>query len=74
MGSNYDICSYLLRMLKFFHERLIVLPTDAFWIASDRLDVGFQRPLKKLVHLLVVIVIMSDAKHTVDIVPDGTAE
>ena len=64
----------LFRMLKFPHERIVVLLCDTFRVARHGFNVRFQGALQQLVHLRVVVVIVSDPKHTMYVVPDRTTE
>ena len=56
------------------HDTLIVLLRDALWVAGDCFDVCLEVPLQHLVDLGVVIVVVSDAVHAVDVVPYCLAE
>lgn len=64
----------LFGMLEGAHNSLILLLGDAFRVAGHRLDVGLKVALEHLVHLGVVVVIVPDAVHTVNVVPDGLSE
>ena len=56
------------------HDALIVFLRDALWVAGDCFDVCLEVPLQHLVDLGVVIVVVSDPIHTVNVVPYCLAE
>ena len=66
--------SYLFRMLELPHEAIIILSCDALGVASNSFDVGLEWPLQELVHFAVVVIIVPDSEHTVDVMPDGATE
>jgi len=59
---------------EFLEDVVVVLASDAFWKADDRLDVRLERTFQQLVHLAVVVVVVADAKHALDVVPDGASK
>ncbi len=66
--------TYLFRVSEFPHEGFVVLLHNTLGVAGDGFDVRLEGALQQLVHLGVVIVIVPDAEHTVDVVPNRAAE
>lgn len=64
----------LLGVLEFTHEAVIVFTRNALWVARHSLYIRLESSFQQLVHLAVIIVIMADAKHAVDVVPNRMAE
>lgn len=60
--------------MQLLEDAVVVGPGDALRVADDHLDVGLERALEHLVHLAVVVVVVPDAEHALDVVPDGGAE
>ena len=60
--------------MELVHEAVVVVVGDALREAGDHLDVRLQAALQQLVHLAVVVVVVPDAEHAVDVVPDGVPE
>ena len=61
-------------MFEALHDALVVFVGDALGEAGDGLDVGLEVALQQLVDLCVVVVVVPDAEHAVDVVPHGLAE
>lgn len=68
----YD--TYLLAMLELPHDAIVVLLGDALWITDGALDEGLEAALEQLIHLVVIVVVVSDAEHALYVVPYGTSE
>ena len=61
-------------MLKLSHVAVVILLADSLGETRYDLDVVLERAFQQLVHFAIVVVVMSDAKQTVDVVPYGAAE
>ena len=66
--------AHLFRVAEFLEDVVVILASDAFWKADDRLDVRLERTFQQLVDLAVVVVVVADAEHALDVVPDGAPE
>lgn len=69
-----DIFTYLFTVFEFPHDAIVIPLCDALRIANGALDEGFEATLEQLIHLVVIIIVVPDAKHTLYVVPDRTSE
>lgn len=53
---------------------VIIFLSDPLRVAAGRLDERFEASLEQLIHLAIVVVVVPDAEHTLDVVPDGATE
>lgn len=65
---------YLLRVPELLEDGVIIVAAETIGKADGSFDVGLEGAFQQLVHLTVVIVIMPDAEHALDVVPDGAPE
>lgn len=61
-------------MLELSHNTIIISLCYAFWITNCALDESFKATFEQLIHLIVIIIIMPYAKHTLNIIPNGAPE
>lgn len=61
-------------MLKLPHDAIVILFSDTFRIANGALDESFEATLEQLIHLVVIVIVVPDAKHTLYIIPDRPSE
>lgn len=61
-------------MFELPHDTIVVLFGDAFRITDGALDEGFEAALEQLVHLVVIVIVVSNAEHALYVVPYGTSE
>lgn len=61
-------------MLELPHDAIVILFSNTFRIANSALDEGFETTLEQLIHLVVVVIIMSNAEHTLYVIPDRSSE
>lgn len=61
-------------MFELPHDAIIIPLCDAFRIANCALDEGFEATLEQLIHLVIIIIVMPDAEHTLYVVPDRTSK
>ena len=57
-------------MFEFPHDAIIIPLCNALRIANGALDESFEATLEQLIHLIVIVIVMPDAEHTLYIVPD----
>jgi len=65
-----DNSTYLFTVFEFPHDAIIIPLCNALWITNGALDEGFEATLEQLIHLIVIIIVMPDAEHTLYVVPD----
>jgi len=56
------------------HDAIVIPLCDALWIANGALDEGFEATLEQLIHLIVIVIVVSDAEHALYIVPDRSSK
>lgn len=61
-------------MFELPHDAIIIPLCDALRITNGALDEGFEATLEQLIHLVIIIIVMPDTKHTLYVVPDRTSE
>lgn len=61
-------------MFELSHDSIVVPLGDSFWIADGALDEGLQASLQKLIDLVVIVIVVPDAEHALDVVPYGPSE
>lgn len=61
-------------MLEFPHNTIVIPFGYTLWIANGALDERLQASLEELIHLVVIVIIMSDAEHALNVVPNGPSE
>ena len=61
-------------MFEFPHDPVVVFLGEPLGVARHGFDVGLQVALQQLVHLAVVVVVVANAVHAVDVIPDGSAK
>lgn len=61
-------------MLELPHDTIVVSFRDALRITDCTLDEGLEAPLEQLIDLVVVVVVVPDAEHTLDVIPNGPPE
>lgn len=60
--------------MQFFENVVVVGASDALRETDGHFDVGFQRPFQHLIDFAVIVVVVTDAEHALDVIPDGRAE
>lgn len=60
--------------MELLEDVVVIGSGDSFGKADGRLDVGLQGSFQHLIHLAVVVVIVTDAKHALNVIPNGRAE
>ena len=60
--------------MKLFENTVVILPRNSFRKADRHLDVSLQGSLQNLVHFSVIIVVVTDAKHALNVIPNGRPE
>jgi len=61
-------------VIEILHESIVIGTCDSVGKARDYLDVGLEWSLKQLVDDTIVVVVMTDAKKRVNVVPNSTAK
>lgn len=61
-------------MLELLHDAIVVPLGDALRIANGALDEGLEAALEQLVHLVVIVIVVSDAEHALYVVPYRSSE
>ena len=61
-------------MLELAHEAVVVPFRDPFRIARSRLDIRLKISFQQLVDRNVIVVVVANAEHAVDVVVDCSAE
>lgn len=61
-------------MFELPHHAIVVPFRHTFRIANGALDKRLQATLEQLVHLVVVVIVVPDAEHTLNVVPDRSSE
>lgn len=61
-------------MLELPHDAIVILFSDTFRIANGALDESFEATLEQLIHLVIIVIIVPDAKHTLYVIPDRPSE
>lgn len=56
------------------HDVIVILLGSFFRITTNGLDKAFQVPFQQLVNLAIVVVVMSDTIHAVDVIPNRPSE
>lgn len=72
--SHLKPATHLLTVLQFNEHTVVVGFGDPFREAAGRFDEHLERPVQQLVDLAVVVVVVPNAVHALDVVPDGTTE
>jgi len=65
---------YLFRMVKLFEDAVVVGPRDPFGKADCHLDVGLEWALEDLIHFAVVVVVVPDTEHALNIIPNSRSK
>lgn len=60
--------------MEFFENTVVIFSSDSFGKANDSLDVSLQWTFQYLIHFSVIVIIVADAKHALNIIPNGRAE
>ena len=61
-------------MFELSHHAIVVPFRHTFRIANGALDKRLQATLEQLVHLVVIVIVVPDAEHTLNVVPDRSSE
>lgn len=61
-------------MLELPHDAIIIFFSDTFRIANGALDECFETTFEQLIHLIVIVIVMPDAEHTLYVIPDRPSE
>ena len=65
---------YLLWIAELLENRVVIVTSETIGETDGRFDVGLESALQQLVHLAVVIVVVADTKHALDVIPNGPPE
>lgn len=61
-------------MFELPHHTLVIPLSDTFGVTNGALDESLETTLEQLVHLVVIVIVVPDAEHTLYIIPDCSSE
>ena len=68
------IFTNLLWMFKFKHATVIVFFCNSFWVAGDNFHISFKISFKQLINSTVIIVIVTNTKQCLNVIPHCTTK
>ena len=60
--------------MKLLENTVVILPRNSLRKADRHLDVSLQGSLQNLVHFTVIVVVVTDAKHALNVIPNSRPE
>lgn len=61
-------------MMELFEHTVVIGASDSFGEAHRHFDVGLKRTFQHLVDFAVIVIIVADAEHALNVIPNGRAE
>lgn len=69
MGRRRRIIIYLFAVFELPEYSVVVLLGDALWVTAGAFDEGLETAFEELIHFPVIVVIVADAEHALDVIP-----
>lgn len=61
-------------MLELPHDEIVIPFGDTFRITDGALYKSLEASFEQLIHLVVIVIVVPDAEHTLNVIPDGPSE